>query len=259
MASNTCPSGPVHCSFVVANNSTIIRECTRKQCSSIYENEFATDDDAESDSDELVTTEEEQEEENRLLGARRVGAKLTNLDHFHENEKDLNYEVVIWQSSKGASSSPISNVVTLNSVTTVRLCQPTNTSSYYVERSLRHLFTQADLQIRDELIDRLDQPRADQLDWRSLASVAGFDHYLPYFASQPSPSTSILELWEAKVLNQLVQKRRKRPNKGHKHYTEGGNSPDLTEVKDIFYSKLVHLLQTIQRTDLIKIILSNQC
>src|SRR5699024_684625 len=142
--------------FIVANNSTVIRECTRKQCNTgstgLYENEEPEELEPElessghsDDSDEIVT------ETDQESVAEEVRPRSRNtLDHFHETEAELNYEVTIWQGPKGGAPStapPISNVVTLNSSTTVRLCQPANTSLYYVERCFRHLFTEADLHI----------------------------------------------------------------------------------------------------------------
>ena len=275
----------IHCSFVVMNNHTIIRECTRKQCSNnegIYENDNDDDnndepilvDDIDSDSDELVTEDDPESivddrpiryinnngasKHNRLQQnhQKRSNHHTNNMpmDHYHENENDLNYEVKIWQQPIKTTTNvsngivPISNIVLLNNSTTNRLCQPSNTASYYVERSIRHLFNETDRRIRTQLIEQLDQPRSDELDWRSFSSAAGFDHYMPFFATQPSPSTSIMELWEAKVLQQLTMKS-----------TGNQMTIEMAEMKDIFYSKLVHLLQTIQRTDLIEIILSNQC
>ena len=305
-------TSPLAVSFIVANNSTVIRECTRKGCatlgggSGIYENELpffdemvdegdhhllrqesspVEEEDDSSDSDELVTeTDQEsaaEEAPNRHGNSRRKAGALPQavkqqqhhqqLDHLHEAEADLNYEVTVWQGAGTAknSATPISSLVTLNSASTIRLCQPANTSAYYVERSLRHLFTEVDLQVRQQIVDALDRPRSDQLDWRSLAAAAGFDHYLPFFATQPSPSASILELWEAKVLNVLLLPRSRhcRPSFSSSSTSAGTgatssgalSSGELTEVKDIFYSKLVHLLQTIQRSDLIELILSNQC
>lgn len=290
-------TSPLAVSFIVANNSTVIRECTRKGCGTvngsygIYENELPFFDELDEDdhrkesstspvdssdsSDELVTETDQESPAEEVLGGRRSSKKerrqgglpLTapprqQLDHLHEAEADLNYEVSVWQAGTAKNAPPISSMVTLNSASTMRLCQPSNTSAYYVERSLRHLFSEADLQMRQQIVDALDTPRSDQLDWRSLAAAAGFDHYLPFFATQPSPSASILELWEAKVLNVLLlpKSRHSRPSSSSSTSASGAlSSGELSEVKDIFYSKLVHLLQTIQRSDLIELILSNQC
>ncbi|XP_012577939.1 PREDICTED: netrin receptor UNC5A isoform X2 [Condylura cristata] len=52
--------------------------------------------------------------------------------------------------------------------------------------------------IRQKIITSLDPPGSRSADWRTLAQKLHLDSHLSFFASKPSPTAMILNLWEAR-------------------------------------------------------------
>lgn len=214
---NSGPNSLLHCSFIVSN---CFASRVRKESS------------PSDDSDDVINE--------------------FDFEQTYENEPPLvdysKYEVKIWQKSSNEQLKR-NNMVVLSNGNTRRLKNiPGNTSQYYCERSVR-LFEEQEIALRSDLIEQLDQPRGDLLDWREFAIVCNCYHYLPYFASQSSPTTQIMDLWEAKVFCEFLRD----------SSTNGDLINSRTELKEMFYSKLVHILQTAKRSDLIDVVLSHQC
>ena len=54
------------------------------------------------------------------------------------------------------------------------------------------------LHVKQALARLLDPPTANSNDWRVLAERLGVNRYVNFFATQPSPTEAILNLWEAR-------------------------------------------------------------
>ena len=54
------------------------------------------------------------------------------------------------------------------------------------------------LHVKQSLSRLLDPPSATSNDWRQLAERLGVNRYVNFFATQPSPTEAILNLWEAR-------------------------------------------------------------
>lgn len=52
--------------------------------------------------------------------------------------------------------------------------------------------------IRQKIISSLDPPCSRGADWRTLAQKLHLDSHLSFFASKPSPTAMMLNLWEAR-------------------------------------------------------------
>ena len=54
------------------------------------------------------------------------------------------------------------------------------------------------LAVKQNLSCLLDPPNPGNNDWRQLAERLGVNRYITFFATQPSPTEAILNLWEAR-------------------------------------------------------------
>ena len=54
------------------------------------------------------------------------------------------------------------------------------------------------LSVKQSLSQLLDPPNSTNTDWRLLAERLGVNRYITFFATQPSPTEAILNLWEAR-------------------------------------------------------------
>merc|ERR1719458_930790 len=52
--------------------------------------------------------------------------------------------------------------------------------------------------VKNSLAALLDHPNSHNNDWRLLAERLGVNRYITFFATQPSPTEAILNLWEAR-------------------------------------------------------------
>ncbi|XP_017838929.1 netrin receptor unc-5 isoform X2 [Drosophila busckii] len=71
----------------------------------------------------------------------------------------------------------------------------------YVNESCVLDFVQLPHATKRMICAALDPPRADERDWRLLAKKLNEDRYIAYFATKPSPTEQILNLWECRANN----------------------------------------------------------
>ncbi|KAL7736178.1 hypothetical protein ACLKA6_003723 [Drosophila palustris] len=91
----------------------------------------------------------------------------------------------------------------------------------------------------------LDPPRADERDWRLLAKKLSTDRYIAYFATKPSPTEQILNLWECRANN----------NNNHNSNSNSNNGNSSTSVSHA--NTIMSLLLTLKemgRQDVLDII-----
>jgi hypothetical protein len=196
--------------------------------------------------------------EGRIKGMKRVEVPLTHLWNSGPNSllhcsfivinspiicgalSKLNYQIKVWQNKNNDSNRCASNVVIIDYNDN---CAQNNNcfddKKQVIDETLK-LYGDSDIGLRLSLATHLDLPRSDHKDWRELASFCKFDHYLPYFASQQSPTTSLLDLWEAKLLNDL------RDN------SDGNDFESLQNLtQELFKRRLIDILREMQREELI--------
>ena len=159
------------------------------------------------------------------------------------NPSKLNYEIKVWQNSINGSDRCYDNSILIN------YSHDSNEDNYnnnFDKKQVRDrvikLYGNSDIDIRLSIAQHLDLPRSDQKDWRQLASVCGLDHYLPYFASQQSPTTNLLDLLEATVLNDL------------KDNEMNENDVQCLEAKQSLNRRLIEILERMERQELIPLV-----
>ncbi|XP_030385691.1 netrin receptor unc-5 [Scaptodrosophila lebanonensis] len=74
----------------------------------------------------------------------------------------------------------------------------------YVNESCVMDFVQLPHATKRLICAALDPPRADERDWRLLAKKLSTDRYIAYFATKPSPTEQILNLFECRANNNAV-------------------------------------------------------
>jgi len=103
------------------------------------------------------------------------------------------------------------------------------------------LYGDSDIGFRLCLTAHLDLPRNDEKDWREFASICKLDHYLPYFSSQHSPTTHLMDLWEAKLLTNC-------------HSDNDDTSIRQRINNGILKQNIIDVLSDMQRDELISIV-----
>ena len=198
--------------------------------------------------------------EGKVKGMKRVEVPLTHLWNCGPNSllhcsfiiingaivsgshSKFNYETKVWQKSHNGSDRCYDNSISINYIHDSN----DDNNNYFDKKQVKDrvikLYGDSDITIRQTFAALLDQPRNDQKDWRQLASVCGLDHYLPYFASQQSPTTNLLDLLEAQFLNDL------------KHNEINENDVHCLDAKQSLNRRLIDILVQMERQELIPLV-----
>ena len=105
---------------------------------------------------------------------------------------------------------------------------------------------------RLKLSSKLNLPRSDYKDWRGLASLCELTHYLPYFASRHNPTSHLLDLWEAKIINELIFSHCSQPLIEYRYLNDGFTQPfEIEKVNEVIRMKLIQILYNLERSDLV--------
>lgn len=284
---NAGPNVLLHCSFIVRSSVVIDEVGDQNESRPESESEEEEEEEEMVETRRMMTVSGSDDDQHHYdENQNEAESMLPSSGSANKYDQRLNYEVKVWQSSKTTndssikSSTPITNVVLLKRQTTTNFRRgrhpSTTIGKFYREESVR-LFEDRDLAIRNRLISSLDTPRSDQLDWREFAKRCRLGHYMPYFASQSSPATQIFELWESRVLSQFVRDNANTNNSHHspdklrtgileqyEHHSlnEAYGAISTTSnssmaLREHYYTRLVQLLHSFARADLVDLIVAS--